>query len=110
LGFFYLDLRSDSLATNGCYTDGEDRHTSGHTNDYSNGTDGHTDDVQIDGDSLLRDAAQLFRVGEELLDLPLQEKKKYDFAEQESYFGYKGYGSGIIDKTGTKDRNEFYNV
>lgn len=25
-------------------------------------------------------------------------------------YRYKGYGAGIIDKDGTKDRNEFYNV
>jgi hypothetical protein len=109
LGFFYLDLRSDGPTTNGD-TSGTDRHTNGHANDYSNGTNGCTDDVQIDGYSLLHDAAQLFKVGEELFDLPLEEKQKYDFAEQGSYFGYKGYGSGVIDKKGTKDRNEFYNV
>jgi len=110
LGFFYLDLRSDSLATDGEYTDGTDRHTNRHANEYSNDTNERTDDIRIDGDSLLCDAAQLFRVGEDLFDLPLEEKQKYDFAEQGSYFGYKGYGTGIVDKKGTKDRNEFYNV
>ena len=100
LGFFYLDLRSDG-------TEGD---TNGYANEHSNGKNGPTTDVQIDGESLLRDADQLFKVGEELFDLPVEEKQKYDFAEQGSYFGYKGYGSGIVDKKGTKDRNEFYNV
>jgi hypothetical protein len=43
-------------------------------------------------------------------DLEVAEKVKYDFKDQGSYFGYKGYGEGIIDAKGTKDRNEFYNV
>jgi len=109
LGFFYLDLRSDGPATNG-HTDGTEGDTNEYANEHSNGTNGPTSDVQIDGESLLRDADQLFKVGEELFDLPVEEKQKYDFAEQGSYFGYKGYGSGIVDKKGTKDRNEFYNV
>ena len=109
LGFFYLDLRTDGLATNN-YTNDTDKHANGHAHDYSDGINGCTDDVQVDGDSLLRDAEQLFKVGEELFDLPLEKKRKYDFAEQGSYFGYKEYGSGIIDKKGTTDRNEFYNV
>ncbi|KAI8938300.1 hypothetical protein NX059_005953 [Plenodomus lindquistii] len=43
-------------------------------------------------------------------DLPVTEKVKYDFKDQGSYYGYKGYGEGVIDKQGTKDRNEFYNI
>ncbi|KAF2650473.1 Clavaminate synthase-like protein [Lophiostoma macrostomum CBS 122681] len=43
-------------------------------------------------------------------NLPIDEKTKYDFADQGSYFGYKGYGKGIVDKKGTRDRNEFYNI
>ena len=109
LGFFYLDLRSDSFAPNSCTND-TDRHTNGQANNCSDGMNGCTGYVQIDGDSLIRDAEQLFKVGEELFDLPLEEKQKYDFASQGSYFGYKGYGSGIVDKKGTTDRNEFYNV
>ena len=45
-----------------------------------------------------------------MFDLPVQEKVKYDLKNQGSYFGYKGYGQGVIDAEGTKDRNEFYNV
>lgn len=62
------------------------------------------------GDSILNDADQLFKVGEELYDLPLEEKRTYDFSAKGSYFGYKGYGDNVVDKTGRTDRNEFYNV
>ncbi|KAK5006916.1 hypothetical protein LTR60_005848, partial [Cryomyces antarcticus] len=58
---------------------------------------------------LLKDAASLFEVAKEVFDLPVAEKVKYDFKEKGSYYGYKGYGDGVIDKEGTKDRNEFYN-
>ncbi|MCJ1395457.1 hypothetical protein MMC18_008343 [Xylographa bjoerkii] len=63
-----------------------------------------------EGDSILEDVDKLFRVGEQLFDLDVEEKQKYDFSEENSYFGYKGYGKAIIDKEGTLDRNEFYNV
>jgi hypothetical protein len=53
----------------------------------------------IDGDALLQDADRLFEVMKGFYDLDLQEKVKY-----------KGYGEGVIDKDGTRDRNEFYNV
>ncbi|TKA71604.1 hypothetical protein B0A49_10173 [Cryomyces minteri] len=59
---------------------------------------------------LLEDAARLFEVAKEVFDLPVAEKVKYDFKEKGSYYGYKGYGDGVIDKEGTKDRNEFYNT
>jgi isopenicillin N synthase-like dioxygenase len=65
---------------------------------------------QIDGEALLRDANRLFEVMKDFYDLDVQEKVKYDFKAQGSYFGYKGYGEGFIDKQGTRDRNEFYNV
>jgi isopenicillin N synthase-like dioxygenase len=64
----------------------------------------------IDGDALLQDADRLFEVMKGFFDLDLQEKVKYDFKDQGSYYGYKGYGEGVIDKDGTRDRNEFYNV
>ncbi|EXJ94129.1 hypothetical protein A1O1_02522 [Capronia coronata CBS 617.96] len=67
-------------------------------------------DLTGPGDSLLADADQLFRVGAELFDLPLKEKKKYDFMHKQSYFGYKGYGANVVDRSGNLDRNEFYNV
>lgn len=81
LGFFYLDLRSDG-------SDGGDK-----------------------GDeALLACVEQLFEAMKEFFDLPVGEKTGYDFAERGSYFGYKGYGKGIVDAEGRRDKNEFYNV
>ncbi|KIW63865.1 hypothetical protein PV04_08837 [Phialophora macrospora] len=67
-------------------------------------------DLSGPGDSILADADQLFEVGEKLFDLPLEEKKQYDFQQKKSYFGYKGFGANVVDKDGNLDRNEFYNV
>ncbi|OQD81453.1 hypothetical protein PENANT_c027G06759 [Penicillium antarcticum] len=62
------------------------------------------------GSSLLGDADTLFKLGERLFELSLDEKKKYDFSRQNSYFGYKAQGVAVVDKQGNLDRNEFYNV
>lgn len=62
------------------------------------------------GDTLLEDAEKLFGVGSRLFDLDLEEKRKYDFSAQNSYFGYKEKGAAIVDRDGNPDRNEFYNV
>jgi isopenicillin N synthase-like dioxygenase len=62
------------------------------------------------GISLLADADKLFTVGENLFDLSLEEKKRYDFSAQDSYFGYKARGVSVVDMNGNLDRNEFYNV
>ncbi|KAJ5924321.1 hypothetical protein N7466_008508 [Penicillium verhagenii] len=62
------------------------------------------------GGSLLEDVDRLFGVGKELFELSLEEKNKYDFSKQNSYFGYKGQGVAVVDKEGNLDRNEFYNV
>ena len=67
-------------------------------------------DLQGDGDSLLCDADKLFDVNEAFCDLPLEEKMKYDFSANKSYFGYKQQGAAVVDRKGTLDRNEFYNV
>ena len=44
----------------------------------------------------------------------MEEKEQYDLgkggAAGGSYFGYKGYGMAVVDRKGTADRNEFYNV
>ena len=40
------------------------------------------------GNSILRDADKLFDVGEKLFELDLEEKQKYDFSAQQSYYGY----------------------
>ncbi|KAF2398036.1 Clavaminate synthase-like protein [Trichodelitschia bisporula] len=66
--------------------------------------------VAINGGALLSDASALFSLASSLFALPTLEKAKYDMAAEGSYFGYKGYGAGIIDAAGTPDRNEFYNV
>lgn len=63
-----------------------------------------------EGDSILGDVDRLFEVGAELFDLDIEEKNKYDFSDQKSYFGYKKQGAAIIDRNGNLDRNEFYNV
>ena len=69
----------------------------------------HLEDSET-GSSLLKDADDLFQVGEKLFDLDLEEKEKYDFSQQKSYFGYKGHGASLVDRNGNRDRNEFYNV
>lgn len=81
LGFFYLDMR-----------------------------DAQSQDSSLRGDDFLADCDRLFEVAKEFYQLPVEEKVKYDFKAKGSYFGYKGYGDGIIDAKGSKDRNEFYNV
>lgn len=40
------------------------------------------------GESILKDADRLFDVGEQLFSLDLEEKEKYDFSAQHSYYGY----------------------
>ena len=112
VGFFYLDIRN---AASPELLQKANGHTSGITNGNTNGmTNGHSNGVNlsstIDGNQFLSDAQDLFGVAQEFSALPVEEKVKYDFKDQGSYFGYKGYGAGIIDKSGTKDRNEFYNV
>ena len=67
-------------------------------------------DLTGPGDVLLADADKLFDVGEELFNLTLEEKNRYDFSAKKSYFGYKAQGAAVIDKKGNVDRNEFYNV
>ncbi|KAG9585126.1 Clavaminate synthase-like protein, partial [Aureobasidium melanogenum] len=126
LGFFYLDLRgaSDSRKRHAMPYASNDRTENVRQEvsraDSATGHDEHgaqaKDDsigkfeVDIDGGQLLQDAEDLFRVGKSVFDLPVEEKIKYDLKDQGSYFGYKGYGEGVIDAKGTKDRNEFYNV
>ncbi|KAI9878799.1 MAG: hypothetical protein M1830_010483 [Pleopsidium flavum] len=63
-----------------------------------------------DGEALLQDADIMFGLMENFFSLPVEEKEKFDFAGANSYFGYKGMGAEVIDKEGTKDRNEIYNT
>ncbi|KAJ4286749.1 hypothetical protein N0V90_013001 [Kalmusia sp. IMI 367209] len=63
-----------------------------------------------DGEALLEGSNTMFDLNEKFYNLPLEEKIKYDFAAQGSYFGYKGMGAEVIDGKGTKDKNEIYNI
>lgn len=62
------------------------------------------------GDNILENADRLFAIEQELFDLSLEEKQRYDFSKEGSYFGYKSQGASVVDKKGNLDRNEFYNV
>jgi len=108
LGFFYLDLRVPK-----CQPSKHSNGTNGHTNgtNETNGGSKCEDSLEVlDGEVLLKDANNLFCVGEEIFQLPVEEKRRYDFKDQGSYFGYKGFGEGVVDREGNRDRNEFYNV
>ncbi|KAI5262490.1 Clavaminate synthase-like protein [Aureobasidium subglaciale] len=103
LGFFYLDLRGIGKRS--------DSATEHDEHDVQVKVESAAEpEVKVDGDQLLKDADELFGVGKKVFELPFDEKVKYDLKDQGSYFGYKGYGQGVIDAEGTKDRNEFYNV
>lgn len=67
-------------------------------------------DLRGTGDAVLEEASRLFDLAEDLYALPLEERQKYDFMHKGSYFGYKGYGANVVDRSGRTDRNEFYNV
>jgi hypothetical protein len=126
LGFFYLDIRGASTnqssipkhssvdnLTEKVFEEvgradsatGDDRHDA-----QTKVENPREFEVDVDGERLLQNAEDLFKVGKSVFDLPVEEKVKYDLKDQGSYYGYKGYGQGVIDAEGTKDRNEFYNV
>ncbi|KAK7182266.1 hypothetical protein DPSP01_006983 [Paraphaeosphaeria sporulosa] len=63
-----------------------------------------------DGESLLKGSDKMFDLNEKFYHLPIDEKRKYDFAAKGMYFGYKGIGAEVIDGKGTKDKNEIYNI
>lgn len=126
LGFFYLDLRGASSNQESISKSSTANNFADRTVEDVGRADSATGDIEcddrtqalnpkkfeidIDGERLLQDAKDLFSIGKEIFDLPVKEKTKYDLKDKGSYFGYKGYGQGIIDAKGTKDRNEFYNV
>ncbi|OAA69220.1 oxidoreductase [Akanthomyces lecanii RCEF 1005] len=62
------------------------------------------------GDTIQEQSQQMFNIAEGLFDLPLEEKKKFDFSAHKTYFGYKHLGGSVADRTGRLDRNEFYNA
>ena len=41
-----------------------------------------------EGEAILENAEELFGIGEELFDLDIEEKQKYDHVKTGSYFGY----------------------
>lgn len=101
VGFFYLDLRNSNH---------DSKRDSAQDLLATDTSTSEAKDNQIDGAALIRDAEKLFKLGEQVYALPVEEKQKYDFKDRGSYFGYKGFGAGVIDSKGTRDRNEFYNV
>ncbi|EER38322.1 oxidoreductase [Histoplasma capsulatum H143] len=66
--------------------------------------------LDLRGHEILEDANQLFTTGEQLFELDLDEKRRYDFSKEHLYFGYKEIGAAVVDPQGNSDRNEFYNV
>ncbi|KAF4472530.1 Clavaminate synthase [Fusarium agapanthi] len=82
LGFFYIDLRTAQAV------------------DPGSGVCQNSYKTQaVDGLALLNEAERLFEVQKHVFKLPVEEKQRY-----------KGYGAGFIDKDGTPDRTEFYNI
>ncbi|TAQ85203.1 hypothetical protein B7494_g6471 [Chlorociboria aeruginascens] len=63
-----------------------------------------------EGEILLQEADKLFTLAPGLFDLGTEELQKYDYREQGSYMGYKGFGNAVVDEKGNLDRNEFYNI
>jgi isopenicillin N synthase-like dioxygenase len=63
------------------------------------------------GETILRDADEIARVGVETFKLPLEEKMKYKWGGVgRNLFGYKYVGATAADNTGTRDTTEFLNV
>ncbi|THV06486.1 Clavaminate synthase-like protein [Dendrothele bispora CBS 962.96] len=52
----------------------------------------------------------LFDLGEETMELPLEEKMKYEQGDAGSSFGYKAAGANAVDASGLKDTIEFLNI
>ncbi|KAL9058004.1 MAG: hypothetical protein Q9162_001996 [Coniocarpon cinnabarinum] len=96
LGFFYLDLNTSDHGS--------------HTHGSCDVAGDDSNCERIEGKRFADDAERLFSVGKEFFALATEEKSSYDLSGQGSYFGYKGYGAGFVDKEGNRDRNEFYNV
>ena len=96
VGFFYLDCRGAVESS---------KHDSA-----QDLPEAITKKGKVNGDSLLKDAAAMFEFGPKVFQLPLEERKKYDYTDQPTFFGYKGYGRGVVDAKGTPDRSELWNL
>ncbi|KAF7430927.1 hypothetical protein PC9H_006642 [Pleurotus ostreatus] len=57
-----------------------------------------------------QEANNMFDMGRETMDLPLEEKMKYEQGDGGSSFGYKARGQVATDAMGTRDNIEFINV
>ena len=62
------------------------------------------------GDAILVETDQLFEVGNRLFELDIEAKRKYDFTNRNSYFGYKEERAAAVHADGRRDRNEICNV
>lgn len=62
------------------------------------------------GRALLDEAEELFGLSKGLFELGREVLDKFDYSGVGSYIGYKGFGKGVVDRKGTSDRNEFFNV
>ncbi|ETW77509.1 hypothetical protein HETIRDRAFT_436331 [Heterobasidion irregulare TC 32-1] len=56
------------------------------------------------------EVAGMFDMGAETMDLPLEEKMKFEQGDDGMSFGYKYAGANATDETGALDRVEFINV
>jgi isopenicillin N synthase-like dioxygenase len=56
------------------------------------------------------DVANMFDMGAETMDLPLEEKMKYEQGDDGFSFGYKFAGASAVDASGELDKIEFINV
>ena len=109
LGFFYLDLRDAKSSSYLSLTDNEEV-ISNEEKEENENPQKREDRNIISGPDLLSLSTSLFALAPDIFSLPLSEKQKYDFVAAGSYFGYKGLGQAIVDRKGTRDGNEFWNL
>lgn len=50
----------------------------------------------------------MFDLAQDVFDLPLDTKMKYEMGNTGAYYGYKMSGSNYVDEKGTPDKSEFY--
>ncbi|THU77800.1 Clavaminate synthase-like protein [Dendrothele bispora CBS 962.96] len=53
---------------------------------------------------------EMFRMGEETMHLPLEEKMKFEQGDEGLSFGYKAAGANAVEASGLKDTVEFINI
>jgi len=57
-----------------------------------------------------QEANEMFRMGEETMMLPLEEKMKFEQGDDGMSFGYKAAGANATDEAGSLDTVEFINI